>query len=163
VDLLPFDEYARSLNRKRVAAGVLYRDTHRRVLLVETSYKTEWDIPGGSVEADEPPWVTAVREVREELGLDRPLGRLLVIDFMPTDGVMPEGMAFVWDGGVLSDDEFAGLTLTDPEIKSVKFCTLPEVAALVRPRMVGRIEAALRGVDAEAIVLCESGRPVTQG
>ncbi len=104
-----------------------------------------------------------VREVREELGLDRPLGRLLVIDFTPTAGVMPEGMAFVWDGGVLSNDEFAGLTLTDPEIKSVKFCTLAEVASLVRPRMVGRIEAALQGIDAEAIVLCESGRPVTQG
>jgi 8-oxo-dGTP pyrophosphatase MutT (NUDIX family) len=162
VDLLPFDEYARSLNRKRVAAGVLYRDERGRVLLVETSYKTEWDIPGGAVEADEPPWVTAVREVQEELGLARPLGRLLAIDFVPTEGVMPEGLAFVWDGGVLSDAEFDGLTLTDPEIRSVRFCTPEEVAELVRPRMAARIAAALDGLRDGSVALCERGRMVTQ-
>jgi 8-oxo-dGTP pyrophosphatase MutT (NUDIX family) len=162
VELLPFDEYARSLNRKRVAAGVLYRDEAGRVLLVETSYKTEWDIPGGAVEADESPWLTATREVAEELGMTRPLGRLLVIDYVPTEGVMPEGLALVWDGGVLTDAEFDGLTLTDPEIKSLKFCTPDEVAELVRPRMAGRIAAALNGLTGGFVALCERGRMVTQ-
>jgi hypothetical protein len=47
VDLLPYGECAKSLNRKRASAGVLFRDEQRRVLLVQTSYKVEWDIPGG--------------------------------------------------------------------------------------------------------------------
>ena len=71
MDLLPFGEYAASLNRKRTAAGVLFRDQQSRVLLVETTYKTEWEIPGGAVEADEAPWTTATRELREELGVER--------------------------------------------------------------------------------------------
>jgi 8-oxo-dGTP pyrophosphatase MutT (NUDIX family) len=160
VDLLPFDEYARSLPLKRVAAGVVYRDEERRVLLVETSYKTEWDIPGGTVDAGEAPWRTARREVAEELGLDRPLGRLLVIDYIPTEEPMPEGMAFVWDGGMLTADERAGLTLTDPEIVSVRFCSAEEVAERVTPRLAGRIWAALAAVDAGTLTLCEAGRPV---
>jgi ADP-ribose pyrophosphatase YjhB (NUDIX family) len=60
VDVLPFDEYAASLNRKRTAAGVLFRDQRSRVLLVETSYKPEWEIPGGAVEAEED-WASRAR------------------------------------------------------------------------------------------------------
>lgn len=160
VDLLPFDEYARSLPRKRVAAGVVYRDEERRVLLVETSYKAEWDIPGGTVDADEPPWRTARREVAEELGLDRPLGRLLVIDYIPSEGPMPEGIAFVWDGGLLTADEHHGLRLTDPEILSIRFCSGEEVAERVKPRLAGRIAAALAAIDTGNLTLCEAGRPV---
>lgn len=159
MDLLPFDEYAQSLNRKRVAAGVVFRDAQQRVLMVETSYKAEWDIPGGAVEADEPPWSTARREVREELGLDRPLGALLVIDYIPTRGVMPEGMAFLWDGGVLTDEELQGITLTDPEILSIRFCTAEDIAKVVRPEMAGRIAAALVALERGSLVLCEDGRP----
>lgn len=160
VDLLPFDEYAQSLNRKRVAAGVVYRDEEQRVLLVETSYKEEWDIPGGSVEAGEPPWRTAQREVFEEVGIDRPLGRLLVIDYVPTEGPMPEGMAFLWDGGLLTDEQLRAITLTDPEILSVKFCAPEDVTRLAKPALAGRIAAALAAVRENRLALCECGHPI---
>ncbi|GHF85198.1 hypothetical protein FHX82_003402 [Amycolatopsis bartoniae] len=38
MELLPFDEYVRSLDRKRMSAGVLFHDAEGRVLLVEPSY-----------------------------------------------------------------------------------------------------------------------------
>ena len=41
--------------RKRVAADVLVRDTSERILLVDPSYKPDWDLPGGMAEANEPP------------------------------------------------------------------------------------------------------------
>jgi 8-oxo-dGTP pyrophosphatase MutT (NUDIX family) len=160
VDLLPFDEYAQSLNRKRIAAGVVYRDEDQRVLLVETSYKAEWDVPGGTVDADEPPWQTARREVLEEVGIDRPLGQLLVIDYVPTEGPMPEGMAFLWDGGVITDEQLHAITLTDPEILSVALCGPDDVARLVKPRLANRIAAALVAVKEGRLTLCESGRPI---
>ncbi|MFF3817466.1 NUDIX domain-containing protein [Streptomyces bluensis] len=56
--------------RKRVAADVLLRDSSGRVLLVNPTYKPGWDLPGGMAEANEPPEVTVVRELREELGLE---------------------------------------------------------------------------------------------
>ena len=76
--LLPPDQYIASLARKRMAAGVLFRDEDGRVLLVDPTYKPTWDLPGGAVEKEESPHAACRREVTEELGLDRPPGRVLV-------------------------------------------------------------------------------------
>lgn len=162
VDLLPFEEYAASLNRKRTAAGVLFRDDAGRVLLVETTYKRAWEIPGGSVDADEAPWRTAVREVAEEVRIQRPLGRLLVIDYVPTDGVMAEGLAFIFDGGMISEDEVKAVELTDPEIRSVGLYTLDAVRDLVKPVLARRIEVALDAAATGELALCEAGFRITQ-
>ncbi|MFC3450902.1 NUDIX domain-containing protein [Amycolatopsis speibonae] len=159
MDLLPFSEYAASLNRKRAAAGVLLRDDRSRVLLVETTYKPEWEIPGGAVEAEEAPWTTATRELHEELGISRPLGTLLVIDHIRTQGVMPEGLAFVFDGGLITEDEVRGIRSTDPEIQSVGLYTLDEAERLVKPTLHARIGTALRAADTGGTVFCEAGRP----
>ncbi|MCE7001134.1 NUDIX hydrolase [Saccharothrix sp. S26] len=160
MDLLPFDEYAASLNRKRTSAGVLFRDEAGRVLLVETSYKPNWEIPGGSVDAGEAPWRAAVREVAEELGIDRPLGRLLVIDHIPADGPMPEGLAFIFDGGLITDEEVNAVELTDPEIRSVGLYPLDAARDLVKPLLARRLQAALDAVGAGEPALCESGDAV---
>jgi 8-oxo-dGTP pyrophosphatase MutT (NUDIX family) len=158
VDLLPFDEYVASLARKRMSAGVLIRDRDDRVLLVEPSYKQHWDIPGGSVDAEEAPWATAVRELREELGLDR-RGRPLVIDHMTSTERMPEGVAFVFDGGVITSGEVEALTLTDPEILQVRLCTLAEAAELVKPSLARRLAAALKAAHSGELLLCDDGEP----
>ncbi|MBN6038709.1 NUDIX hydrolase [Amycolatopsis sp. 195334CR] len=161
MDLLPFREYAASLNRKRTAAGVLLRDDRSRVLLVETTYKPEWEIPGGAVEAEEAPWATAARELHEELGITRTLGKLLVIDHIRTQGVMPEGLAFVFDGGLITEGEVGDIRSTDPEIQSVGLYTLGEAEALVKPTLHARISTALRAADIGATVFCEAGHPAT--
>lgn len=160
VDLLPFDEYVRSLHRRRMAAGVLLRDSAGRVLLVEPSYKQHWDIPGGSVDAGETPWATAARELFEEVGVDRPLGRLLVLDHVGDDGRMPEGLVFVWDGGLVTDDEVAGLTLTDPEIVSAGLYTLDEAATMVKPVLAARLAIAVEAADTGVLALCEDGKRI---
>jgi 8-oxo-dGTP pyrophosphatase MutT (NUDIX family) len=66
--VLPVDQYVATLARKRMTAGMLFRDKAGRVLPLEPSYKPNWEIPGGAVEADECPWATATREFTEELG-----------------------------------------------------------------------------------------------
>ena len=55
-----------ALPRKRVIAHVLIRDEQGRVLLCETQFKADWELPGGIVEPLESPRVGAVREVLEE-------------------------------------------------------------------------------------------------
>ncbi|HUR02170.1 MAG TPA: NUDIX hydrolase, partial [Nonomuraea sp.] len=37
--------------RKRVGVDALIRDHHGRVLLVDPTYKPDWDVPGGMAEA----------------------------------------------------------------------------------------------------------------
>lgn len=72
--VLPVEQYVAGLARKRMAAGVLFRDSCDRVLLVEPSYKPNWEIPGGAVEAEESPWQTAERELEEEIGFGAGVG-----------------------------------------------------------------------------------------
>ncbi|MEU7528600.1 NUDIX hydrolase [Saccharothrix sp. NPDC042600] len=161
MDLLPYDEYAASLNRKRTSAGVLFRDEEGRVLLLETTYKKSWEIPGGAVDAGEAPWRTAIREVQEEIGGYRKLGRLLVIDHIPTDGPMPEGLAFVFDGGLISDVEVGEIELNDPEIRSVGLFHMNRVSELAAPLLARRIKSALAAVRSGEVLFCESGAPVS--
>lgn len=89
------------LPRKRMAAGLLLTDADERVLLVEPVYKAGWEIPGGCVEADESPYQAAIRECREELGLDLAPGRLLVVDWVPARAGRTEGVMVVYDCGTL--------------------------------------------------------------
>ena len=49
------DDYTATLPRKRMAAAVLFFDAADRLLLVEPTYKPTWELPGGTVEADESP------------------------------------------------------------------------------------------------------------
>jgi 8-oxo-dGTP pyrophosphatase MutT (NUDIX family) len=60
-----------------MAVGALFRDEDGRVLLEDPTYKPTWDLPGGAVEKEESPYAACRREVAEELGLDRPPGRVL--------------------------------------------------------------------------------------
>ena len=59
------------LPRKRAIGQLLVRDEAERVLLCQLTYKRDWDLPGGVVEVGESPRHAVVREVAEELGLDR--------------------------------------------------------------------------------------------
>lgn len=160
MDLLPFDDYVRSLNRKRMSAGVVFSDAAQRVLLVEPSYKPHWDLPGGAVDAEEAPWTTAAREVREELGIDRPPGRLLVIDYLSSDDRMPEGLAFIFDGGTITGTQVDGLSITDPEILSAGLYTLDEAATKIKPSLALRLAVALNTGPDAGPALCENGKRV---
>ena len=56
------------------------------LLLLKSSYRTEWGLPGGSVRAGETPEAAARREMEEEIGLSSP-------PLLPTRSV-----AGTWDG-----------------------------------------------------------------
>ncbi|WP_218024922.1 NUDIX domain-containing protein [Nocardia pseudovaccinii] len=159
-EVLPVEQYVATLNRKRMAAGVLFRDSRDQVLLVEPRYKENWEIPGGSVEADESPWETAKRELVEETGWDAPLGRLLVVDYVrPQDG-RPEGVVFVFDGGVLTETDVSSMVLSPTEIFSADFYSLEDAASLVKPLLADRLSAALEAARDGVTVLCEQGRRI---
>jgi 8-oxo-dGTP diphosphatase len=125
----------------RMAAGVLFRDAAGRVLLVKPSYKSGWDIPGGYVEPGESPKQAARREVLEELGIDVPVGRLLVVDWapLPNEG---DKVLFVFDGGQLDERTPSP---SDDEIEQVKFWADDELSTVLPARLQTRLAAALRG------------------
>lgn len=157
--VLPPDQYVASLARKRMAAGALFRDETGGVLLVDPAYKVTWDLPGGAVEAEESPHAACRREVCEELGLDRPPGRVLAVDWVPSRPERPEGLIVVYDGGVLSTEEIAVLAVADDELTGFAFVPKDEVPPLVTPLLARRIAACLAAADAGTVAALENGSP----
>jgi 8-oxo-dGTP diphosphatase len=130
------------MSQPRVAAGALFFDTEARVLLVKPNYKDGWDIPGGYVEPGETPLEGCRREVREELGFEPDIHRLLVTDWAPSPS---EGdkLLFVFDGGILSPAQIQELRLADDELEAWSFKHRAELADAMPPRLQLRISQAI--------------------
>lgn len=154
---MPADEYVRSLPRKRMAAGALFVDGVGRVLLVDPVYRDTWDLPGGAVEAEESPYAACRREVAEELGLDRRPGRVLAVDWVPSQPGRPEGLVVVYDGGVLGAADVDAVTLADGELAGFAFVAPAEVAARVTPLVGRRVAACLDAVAGGTVASLENG------
>jgi 8-oxo-dGTP diphosphatase len=157
--VLPLDQYIASLARKRMAATAFLRDDRGRVLLVNPSYKELWDLPGGAVEADESPHAACRREVAEELGLDRPPGPILAVDWVAPRPERPEGLLVVYDGGVLPEAEISRIVLADGELTEFAFAAPDEVAPRVTPLLARRVASCLEALAAGTVAALENGSP----
>lgn len=136
--------YLAGLPKKRVAAGMIFADNQGRTLLVAPTYKPYWQLPGGVANADESPWAAATRAVRRELGLDVPLGRLLVVDWVAPSANKIEGLLFVYDGGTLTPEQSAAVILPPEGLKEWAWCADDVLSERLPEFMLSRIQAALR-------------------
>lgn len=116
-----------------VAAGVVFRDVVDSVMLLKPIYKEAWQLPGGILEPGETPRVAACREVREEIGLDVAVGRLLSVDHKSANADRPAGIQFVFDGGFLGDGQIEQLRLDPTEIEAWRFVSIADAVGLAEP------------------------------
>jgi ADP-ribose pyrophosphatase YjhB (NUDIX family) len=118
-------------------ANVYATDAEGRILVVRPTYSKEWMLPGGPVERGETPHEAAIRETREETGLDVVLDRLALIDARRardtsfifaghvTGGELEPQLGEISEVGWLARDEIAAtsrgldrlLALTDGEFR----------------------------------------------
>jgi 8-oxo-dGTP pyrophosphatase MutT (NUDIX family) len=144
---------------------VLFLDDEARVLMVVTSYKDALEIPGGGVEPGETPYAAARREVREEIGIEPPVGRLLVADWWSDspDGVGGAKVLFVFDGGRLADDHRDGIVVDGAEIVGWGFHPVSGLAALTVARLANRIGHAVAAHHDGTTRYLEDGQWMTSG
>lgn len=143
--------------RPDAAAGALFVDDEGGVLILEPTYDRAWEIPGGAVELGETPREACARELHHGLGLELAVGRLLVVDWAPL--VREERVRFVFDGGVLTDEQLDAVALAH-ELSSWAFLPPDELFVMMAPPVVRRVTAALEARAAGVTTYLEQGLPV---
>ena len=140
----------------QVAAAALFTDELDRILLVKPTYNDAWNLPGGVVEPGESPSAAATREVREEIGLDVQLGRLMCVDYRPpVSGGRGDALRFLFHGGRLSRDQLDSIELAPAEISEWRLVQIDELDKYLIPLVVDRLRSALDGHP-----YLEEGQPV---
>lgn len=152
--------YTASLPKKRLAAGALLLDQHQHILIVKPVYRTGWLIPGGAVEANESPLAGCQREVTEELGLKLTLGRLLNLDYQPSQTDRTECLHFIFAAPVLSPAIIAQIQLPADELSGYQFSPLQEVVQLLNTRLGRRVEAAYQAYQNNQTTYMENGTAI---
>jgi 8-oxo-dGTP diphosphatase len=129
--------------RPVAAVGALFFDDDGQLLIVEPIDQSTWQIPGGAVERGETPQAACVRKLRDELGIELDVGRLLVVDWSTGTTEEPEArVRFVFDGGVLSDERLDAIELPD-ELESWACVPVEDLFVMLSGDLSRRVTAAL--------------------
>jgi 8-oxo-dGTP pyrophosphatase MutT (NUDIX family) len=147
-----------SLPRKRAGATALFFDHEGHILLVNPTYVDHWLFPGGGIEAEESPAQGCAREVQEELGLTIQLGRLLCIDYLPSDGHKTEAFQFMFDCGILNPQQIEKIVLQESELCEYRFVTATEALNLLSPRTGRRLTHCLQAYEQNTTLYLEDGQ-----
>jgi 8-oxo-dGTP pyrophosphatase MutT (NUDIX family) len=148
---------AAKFSTPRLASGALFV-RENEIFLVHKTYGNGWDIPGGYVDSGESPATACEREVREELGLDRTVVRLLVNDWAPSDSE-GEKILFVFYCGDMGNDE-GNICLDNPEIDSTAWVSVHDLPRYVIPRLTRRLTSAFQAYKSGEVMYLEHGIPV---
>lgn len=113
------------------SAAAVIRDEQGRVLIVNPVHKERWNLPGGHIEEGELPTAALRRELREELGLDLEIGRLLVTAWV----TRPEGsqVFYVFDGLRLDAERQRAIRPKESEIGEIRFCRPEDITPSMIP------------------------------
>lgn len=147
--------------RKRVGADAILRDDQGRILLVDPDYKPDWDLPGGMIEANEPPIAGLIRELKEELNLELTSARLALacVDWVAPHGPWDDSLMFIFDAGRLDPSQISRLKPDQDELKRYAFFEPDEAQERLRPYVWLRLEAALEAADSQTVAYLHDGLP----
>jgi 8-oxo-dGTP diphosphatase len=119
-----------------LGAFVLLFDNEGRILLCHRRDADVWNLPGGQVERGESPWQAAIRETREETGLEASIRRLEFVDYRPVRDEVAFTFGCIAHGGEL--------TVND-EVDRLAWFPPAELPSHIAPRHAERILPAPGG------------------
>ena len=125
--------------KKRMGSGALFLNKERQILLVNPTYKPQWEIPGGVVEENESPRRACIREVKEELGLSIAPEHLLSIGYQAATDKKSESLMFIFYGGLLNKEEIAGMQLPEEELSEYRFWDVADLQKVLTPTLAQRV------------------------
>ena len=149
-------EFTHTLPGKRMASGALFFNARQKILIVKPTYREGWLVPGGVIERDESPYQACLREIREELGLNLSLQRLLCFEYRPAYDLKSESIHFMFYGGVLDESTIQTINLPQDELSACRFCERAEAMELLLPALSARMKFALMALDQQRVIYLEN-------
>jgi len=156
-------EYLEKLPKKRSSSGVIIFDCEKRILLVKPSYRDDWLVPGGVDELNESPLNSSLREVKEEIGIDIEIDRLVTFDYNFAAENYLEGFKFTFVSKTISADQIERIKIDNNEITEYKFVERNTLSDYLSGKLYDRIQISLEAYDNEKTYYLEGQRKVLLG
>jgi 8-oxo-dGTP pyrophosphatase MutT (NUDIX family) len=146
-------EFLKIVARKRVSAGVIFLNNKKQILLVKTSYKKYWSLPGGMIDKNESPKDAAIREAEEEIGIKVKNLKLGSIGWGMEKEYDDDYITFQFNGGIIEDEK--SIRIDNEEIIDFKFADVNKIKNLVSPGTNAGIIESLRNLKTENSIYIE--------
>jgi 8-oxo-dGTP pyrophosphatase MutT (NUDIX family) len=152
------NDLTKTVPKRRITSCALFFNGEHEILIVKPTYRNDndWLIVGGTVDENESPLSGCKREVREELGIDLPVQRLLCVEYQPPQDTRPEGLHFIFYGGVLSEPQIQVIKLPVDELCEFRFCRYDDALKLISPRLAERVVFALAALEQQKTIYLEN-------
>jgi 8-oxo-dGTP pyrophosphatase MutT (NUDIX family) len=145
--------------RKRVIAHLLLTDPAGQVCVLETTFKPDFELPGGIVEVGESPRMAVHREAEEEVSLSVEVGALLVVDWLAPYLGWEDAVELIFDGGVCATPQL--LAPDGLEIRTAHWLPVEQAVAAMAPFAQGRLRAALAAREQGRTFYLEAGHQIS--
>lgn len=150
------EEYYKMLPKKQVGTAVLFFNAKEELLIVKPDYKDSWLVPGGSADEGESPIQCALREVKEEIGLESAELRLAGIYYAPAKGLHSDSLKFLFHGGTLSEEQIGSIVLQGDELEEYKFLPPQEAIPLLSGSLKASVPMCLEALEESRIAYLET-------
>jgi 8-oxo-dGTP diphosphatase len=151
---IDYDRLYKIIRRKNGSGKVLFLDGDEKVLIVKSTGLDYWTLPGGTSEMNESPLRTAIREIKEEIGLICAPVRLLAVNYTQKKG--NDSISFLFYGGVLSENEKDGIRLQQDELDEYRFLAQEEALQMLEGRSAW-VASGLRALKENTVLYLENG------
>ena len=149
------EEYAALLPKKQVGTAVLFFNEKGELLIVKPDYREGWLVPGGATDDDESPLHCAIRETKEEIGLDTPELQLVGIYYGHKKGVFTDSLKFIFSGGTLTEEQIEHIKLQTEELETYTFMSPQGAASLLSSSLQKSVPACLEAIKNKSVAYIE--------
>ena len=112
-------------------------------------------MPGGATDENESPLHCAVRETKEEIGLEVSGLQLVGVYYGPKKGVYTDSLKFVFLGGVLNENQIAEIKLQTEELEKYTFMPPQEAIPLLSSSLQKSLSACLEAIKNKTVAYIE--------
>jgi len=151
------EQYYKKLPKKRMGAGALIFNRNGKILIIKPVHKEHWSTPGGTIDKNESPRDACLREVHEEIGLKLKKADFVCVDYIPRHSSKDESVQYVFNCGVITDEQISKIKLQTSEVLAYRFVSLKEARPLLGRVLAVRLTACVRAVEEHHALYLEDG------